>query len=70
MIAYKIACLHCKKEEHHGFTRPETIECHTTRLMRTACRDMGCKPEIVEYDYQPSDVDALRLGLREDVAIA
>ena len=66
MTAYLIRCMQCANREHHGFTRPESVDCHTARLMRASCRDLGCKLDIVEYEVDLTDVDKLRLGLRAD----
>jgi hypothetical protein len=69
MIRHIIKCLTCARSEIHGSAAPEHVQsCHTARMMRSACREGvgGCDFCVLLDEYEPSDIDALRLGMRED----
>ena len=68
---YSLKC-HCGRTEKHGFAPPATNlqTCVTARQIRAGCRDVGCKFELVEGEAEFTDVDRLRLGLRDDVVKA
>jgi hypothetical protein len=70
MIQYIVQC-HCGRQELHGFERPriDVQTCLTARAIRAGCKDWGCRFEVVERQAELDDVDRLRLGLRDDVAI-
>ena len=69
--AYALTC-HCGRSETHGFEPPTTNlqTCCTARQIRGGCRDYGCFFTLTETEAEMTDVDRLRLGLREDVVKA
>ena len=71
MKQYALTC-HCGRSEVHGFEPPAVNlqTCCTARQIRARCRDFGCRFELVESEAEFTDVDRLRLGLRDERAIA
>lgn len=71
MIRHNIRCTVCTRTETHGSVAPEhPASCHTARMMRSTCREgLCCAFECVAEDWEPTDLDALRIGLRGDRAI-
>jgi hypothetical protein len=71
MKQYALKC-HCGRSDIHGYTPPAVNlqTCCTARAIRAGCRDFGCRFELVEQEAEMTDVDRLRLGLREDVVKA
>lgn len=63
---------HCGRSEPHGWEPPagNVQTCCTARAIRGKCRDYGCRFEVSEQEAELTDVDRLRLGLREERAIA
>lgn len=71
MILYSIQCTRCRRLEPHGSTAPINADsCPTARMMRSSCREMGCTFNVTSSEYVPSDLDALRLGLRPERVVA
>jgi len=73
MIRHIIQCQTCARTEIHGSAAPPVVDsCHTSRIMRAACREgMGCCRFVaVSEEWEPTDVDTLRLGMRDDNAIS
>ena len=72
MKTYGVRCKSCGKQNKHGTSPPANLDtCFTARQLRMRCHEpMGCRMEIVEREFEPTEVDMLRLGLREDRAIA
>ena len=69
MKKYDLACVTChNRRDYHGTTPPigNVQTCVTARAIRGGCKDYGCEFVVVEYDGEITDIDALRLGLRED----
>ena len=72
MIRHLICCQTCARSEVHGSAAPPSVDsCHTARIMRGACREgVGCCKFVVESEeWEPGDIDMLRLGFREDRAV-
>jgi len=67
MEIYCLTC-HYSRSEVHGYTPPtENLQtCCTARQIRARCKDVGCRFVLVETEAEFSDVDRLRLGLREE----
>ena len=68
MKQYALSC-RCGRSETHGTEPPDMSRlqtCLTARAIRGKCRDVGCYFEVVETEQDLTDVDQLRLGLRED----
>ena len=71
MKRYSIRCQVCAASEVHGSVEPSNPNaCNTARAMRGACREVGCRFEAVQSDFEPDALDLLRLGMREERAIA
>lgn len=72
MKRYLIRCQVCTASEVHGSQPPANPNaCNTARSMRGACREkVVCKFETKDEDFEPDAVDLLRLGMREERAIA
>ena len=70
MKAYSLAC-HCGRSEVHGLAPPvsDVQRCVTARAIRARCKDYGCAFRVVEAESELTDVDNLRLGLRDDVPV-
>jgi len=70
MRQYALKC-HCGRSDIHGYTPPSVNlqTCVTARAIRAGCRDFGCRFELVEQETEFSDVDRLRLGMREERVI-
>lgn len=71
MKQYVLTC-HCGRSEPHGFEPPAVNlqTCCTARQIRGRCRDLGCVFTLVEQEAEFTDVDRLRLGLREERVVA
>jgi hypothetical protein len=71
VIQYRIACQTCSKSLKHGSTAPANVDgCVTSRLMRMRCKDFGCRFQLIAVDVELTEIDKLRLELRNDVPIS
>lgn len=72
MLIYSVKCLTCRRIEEYGLTRPESPQlCSSSKALRQKCKEpIGCNMALVEEERELSDIDKLRMGLREDKPIA
>ena len=70
MKAYSLVC-HCGRSETHGLAPPvsDLQRCVTARAIRAGCKDVGCQFRVIECESELTDVDYLRLGLRDDMPV-
>jgi hypothetical protein len=71
VIQHRIHCQTCQKSLKHGSVPPANPDnCVTSRMLRMHCKDFGCKFHSVAVTVELTETDRLRLGLREERAIA
>lgn len=70
MIRYSVQCATCGRMEPHGSKAPLNPDsCNAARAMRAMCREVRCRFNVAQSDFTPDDLDALRLGMREEKVI-
>ena len=71
MRLYSVKCATCGRSEPHGSVQPINADsCNAARALRAACREVSCRFAVAESEYEPTPIDQLRLGMREERAIA
>ena len=69
---YLLKCVDCGKRMKHGFAPPIAPQsCLAARQLRMRCKEpMRCRVELVSEERELSEIDRLRVGLRDERAIA
>lgn len=69
---YSIKCRECPRVEAYGYHRPALAvdRCNVARDMRLACKQGGCKFDLIEEAVTLDEIDQKRLGMLPDEPIA